>query len=380
MKKMTLFLLLLTLTISACTAAAPTAAPTQASAAPAAVIAEGRLLPNENLALSFNGRGKVAEILVQEGDTVKAGDVLARLADRVQAEASLASANLELTSAQQAYDSLLRSADSGRARALQAYINAQQARAEAERAQEAQDGDAYNQRLDDARIEVSTQKDLLKTAQEDFDKKKDLGADNETRKAAKTELDNVQEAYNESVRALAALENEAVNLRAAVDAAAGAETEARRAYENTANGPDADQLALLEARLSNAKAQTAAAELALESYVIVAPFDGVVAKVSIKVGEILGPEKSAFVLADYSRWIIETTDLTEMDVVRVSQGQAVELTADALPDEKMTGTVESISQTYATLAGDVIYTVKIGVSDVPAQARWGMTVEIVFQP
>ena len=137
--------------------------------------------------------------------------------------------------------------------ALQAYINAQQARAEAERAQEAQDGDAYNQRLDDARIEVSTQKDLLKTAQEDFDKKKDLGADNDPRKAAKTELDNVQEAYNESVRALAALENEAVNLRAAVDAAAGAETEARRAYENTANGPDADQLALLEARLSYAK-------------------------------------------------------------------------------------------------------------------------------
>ena len=379
MKKMTLFFLLLTLMVTACSTATPTAAPSPVAAASAAVIAEGRLLPDENLALNFNGRGKVAEILASEGDTVKAGDVLARLADRVQAEASLASANLELTSTQQAYDTLIRSAGQSRAKALQTYLNAQMARAEAERALEAHDGDAYNQRLDTARIEVSTKKDQLKTAQEDFDKKKDLGIDNEARKAAKTALDNAMEAYNETVRALTALENEAVNFQAAVDAAVGAQAEAKRAYDNTASGPDADQLTLVEARLSNAKAQVAAAELALDSYVIVAPFDGVVAKVGIKVGEIVGPEKNAFILADFSRWVIETTDLTEMDVVKISQGQAVEITADAL-EEKMTGTVVSISQTYATQAGDIIYTVKIGVNDVPALARWGMTVEIVFQP
>ena len=73
-----------------------------------AVIAEGHLVPNDDLTLSFTVRGKVAEILVEEGDMVREGDVLIRLADREQAEAALAAAHLELITAQQAYDDLLR--------------------------------------------------------------------------------------------------------------------------------------------------------------------------------------------------------------------------------------------------------------------------------
>ena len=38
-----------------------------------AVIAEGHLVPNDDLTLSFTVRGKVAEILVKKGDTVAKG-------------------------------------------------------------------------------------------------------------------------------------------------------------------------------------------------------------------------------------------------------------------------------------------------------------------
>ena len=60
--------------------------------------AEGNLEPLQTTNLNFTGRGPVAEVLVKEGGTVKAGDVIARLKSDAQrnalteAEAALAAA------------------------------------------------------------------------------------------------------------------------------------------------------------------------------------------------------------------------------------------------------------------------------------------------
>lgn len=382
-KSLTSLIFLLTLgalLLSACGGAAPTPAPVLESSAPAAIVAEGRLLPRESLPLAFGARGKVAEILVKEGDTVRAGDVLARLAESAQAEAGLAAATLELTAAQQAYDSLLRTAGLGRAQAWKAYLDAQTARAAAERAWEALDEDKLEQDIDDAAAEVEDAKESLADAQETFDKYKDLNKDNVTRKKAEDDLKKARDAYNEAVRQLEAVRRTGDTLRAALDAALAAEAEAKRAYDNTADGPDADKLALAEARLQNAKAQLAAAELALENFVIRAPFDGTVADLNIKLGELAGPEKYAVLLADFSAWVVETTDLTELDVVEIAEGQTVTLAADALPGEEMSGVVESISRVFKVQSGDVLYTITIAVDDVPPAARWGMTVQVTFAP
>ncbi|MEJ5223863.1 MAG: HlyD family efflux transporter periplasmic adaptor subunit [Anaerolineales bacterium] len=384
MKKLhTSLIVLLTLSallLSACGSPAPTPAPAPASDIPSGVIAEGRLLPRQSLPLSFGARGKVSEILVKEGDTVQAGDVLARLAESAQAEASLSAAMLELTSAQQAYDALLRTADLTRAQAWKAYLDAQAARAAAQRAWEALDEDKLERDIDDAAAEVKDKKEALDDAQDTFDKYKDLNKDNATRKAAEDDLKKAQDAYNEAVRTLEAVRRTGDSLRAALDAALAAEAEAKHAYELTANGPDADKLALAEARLQAAKAQHAAAELALENFIIRAPFDGTVADLNVEVGELAGPEKYAVMLANFSAWKAETTDLTELDVVNVAEGQKVTLVADALPGETMSGVVESISQVFRVQSGDILYTVTIAVDDVPPAARWGMTVEVTFEP
>jgi multidrug resistance efflux pump len=141
-----------------------------------------------------------------------------------------------------------------------------------------------------------------------------------------------------------------------------------------------EKLAILSARLDNAKAQVAAAEDALGNYQIIAPFDGVVAEVSIEVGEQVGAETRAVSLIDASAWIIETTDVTELEVVDMSVGQAVTFTADALPDVTMQGVVTEISASSIVQGGDVIYTVRIAAEDVDPRVRWGMTVEVLFEP
>ncbi len=69
---------------------------------PAAVIAEGRLLPSRSLELSFTTSGKVVEILVKDGDLVTEGQELARLEKSPEAVLAIARAKQELLAAQQA--------------------------------------------------------------------------------------------------------------------------------------------------------------------------------------------------------------------------------------------------------------------------------------
>ncbi|MBK8931075.1 MAG: biotin/lipoyl-binding protein [Chloroflexi bacterium] len=84
---------------------APETAVAVAAAAPAAqstgalVNAEGQVVPLFNVDLAFQMGGRVAEILVREGDTVKAGDALIRL-DTIEADLALQQAQARLTSAQ----------------------------------------------------------------------------------------------------------------------------------------------------------------------------------------------------------------------------------------------------------------------------------------
>jgi multidrug resistance efflux pump len=343
------------------------------------VIAEGHLLPRDNATLAFAARGRVEEILVKKGDAVKQGQVLARLGDRQQAEAALTAAQLELTSAQQAYDALVRTADLARAQAWQAYMQAQTVRLAAQLAWDKLDLTSIQTDIDDAQADVTSRQTDVENAQKDFDKYKDLPSDNATRKSYEDALRTAQTNYDQAVQKLVDLTRQRDNLRAALDSALAAEAEAKRTYDNTKNGADSDKLALAQRRLDNAKAQAAAAQNALDNYDLKAPFYGTVVDINISADEWSGPETWAVVVADFSQWYLDTSDLSEMDVVKVAVGQKVTITADALPGVTMTGVVEEIGATPKTQSGDVLYTVHIRMDEVDPLLRWGMTMEVTFE-
>ena len=379
-----IMLVVFVLALTAC-ANQPAATPaTDASAASAStsdsVVAEGHLKPVQAVNLSFQARGAVEEINVKVGDTVKKGVVLARLANACQAEAQLAAAKLELVNAQQAFDTLIRTGPINLAAAWDAYMKAQEVRAEAARDWEDLNVDDIEDNIEDDKADVEDRAQDLKDAQEDFDKYKDLDKDNSKRKSAEDDLENAQEDYNEAVRKLEEETRKRDTVRAGLDAALAAEAEAMHQYELSAEGANKDQLDLAQARLDNAKAQVAAAESNLSNYILTAPFGGVVLDVAVDIGEQVGPESRAVSVADTSSWIIETTDITELEVVNVAVGQKVTFTADALSDVAMNGSVTEISQSSFTQGGDVIYTVRIQADEVDPRLKWGMTVEVTFEP
>lgn len=375
-----LSLTILSLLLAACggQVATPTVQPVPVPQG--AVIAEGHLVPTDDLTLSFMVRGQVAEILVEEGQMVREGDVLVRLSDQEPAEAAQAAAQLELVTAQQAYDEFVRTAGLGRAAAWQAFMDAQVVRADAAREWEDLNVDSIEDRIVDREADVKDRQEDLDDAQSEFDKYADLDKDNSKRKKAEDDLERAQEDYNEAIRDLEEEIRDRDTVRATLDQALATEAEAKHQYEISLDGPNTEQLALLEARLNNAKAQLASAEYTLANYELTAPFNGEVMDINISVNEMVGPETWAVIVADTGQWYIETSDLTELEVVDVAEGQDVSILADALPDVEMSGVVEEISQSFKSQGGDILYTVRIRVEDVDPRMRWGMTVEVTFEP
>lgn len=98
--------------------------------------------------------------------------------------------------------------------------------------------------------------------------------------------------------------------------------------------------------VSNALVQQRLAELELaqsqlDNTVIVAPFDGIVSKKSVEVGQLLQvgqPVCSAVETGNL--WV--TANFKETQLERIEEGQKVNIELDAYPSLKVTGTVESI--------------------------------------
>jgi HlyD family secretion protein len=138
------------------------------------------------------------------------------------------------------------------------------------------------------------------------------------------------------------------------------------------------QLNLLKAgstveQIDAAKARVAQAQAALDETVLLAPFDGTLTEVLIRVGELVGPGPRVASLADLTQWQVETDDLSEVDVVNVQPGADASVKVDALPEVALAGQVKSIVPRSIVKRGDVTYTVKVVIGNPDPRLRWGMT-------
>jgi HlyD family secretion protein len=68
-----------------------------------------------------------------------------------------------------------------------------------------------------------------------------------------------------------------------------------------------------------------------------------------------------------------TVDLTELDVARVAEGQAVAVTVDGLPGEEVRGHVARVERQSEDYRGDVTYPVIVALDGDTPGLRWGMT-------
>ena len=370
--------------LAACGGALPFgASPTATAVAPVSenggVNVEGRVMPKTYATLSFPVNGEISALPVAEGAQVSQGTVLASLGKREPLEAALAAAKLEQVTAQQALDTLNRKADLSRSQAEQVLQQAQKTAVDARLVVSDLEKDTYKNTLDDKEKAVQTAKDKLKDNNDTLDKYLNLAVDNQTRKDAQKAVDDAQREYDAAVTERDLWKNTKDQALADRDLAEARLADAQREYDNRKGGPDKDQLALAQSSLDSANATVKSAERALSNMDISAPFNGTVTDLnSLAVGQWVSAGRSAVTLADFSEWYIETKDLTELDVVNISEGQKVNVEADAFKDVTFTGQVVSVQKGYSERSGDVLYSVRVRLDKGDERLRWGMTVQVNF--
>ncbi len=345
---------------------APTAAVAKAKTEKS-IVSEARVVPATTAALGFSAGGRIAQVLVKEGDPVQANQILVRL-DSQQQAAAVAQAQAAFDGAQARLAGLKAGARSQEIAVAEAGLAA--AQAALQKLQQGPD----EQQLVAARADLANAEAALKQAYAAYDRAG--GASNPEAGWLPTSLalEQAMNAASADRARLAALQN---GPRPADLAAARAEIQRAQAQLDLIKvGTRPETLTAAETDLESARAGLEQARLALANTELRAPFAGLIASLDAKVGEQVGAGTAILRLGDCSSWQIETTDLTELNVARVREGDAVSITFDALPDLKLPGTVARIRMFGENKQGDIVYTVIVKPAQHDERLRWNMTAKV----
>jgi len=313
--------------------------------------------------------GRIAEILVDEGEEVAKGEVLVRLDDallqtqRGEALAAVAAAEANLARVRAG----TRPEEVAAARAALAQAEAQRDRAlrALEAAREAlSNPQDLNLQIAQTETEVALAEQEVEMARADlaevelkYNVYREQGGDAERTwalqveaaraalEAAQARLDGAQRYLN----ALYAIRDNPLSLQAQVHAAEAqyraaeaAVEEARAALEKAEAGPTPEEVALAEAQLHQAQAGLALVEAKLAQLMLTAPITGVVASRSAHVGETAAPGVPLLTLVNLDE-VTLVLYIPENRIGQVRVGQPVEVRVDSFPDRLFRGRVASIA-------------------------------------
>ncbi len=276
--------------------------------------------------LPFNDSERVAAVLVQEGDRVSAGQVLARL-DTSRLAPQVAKAEADLAAQAQAVERLHHGNRPEEIAQAQANVTAAVADADNARAQ--------------------------------FDRLRVLSASSSGRAVSRQEMDSAKAAL------------ETAEARLAVN---------RKALILEQVGPRKEDIAQAEAQLRADQAQLAMIQQQFKDAELRAPLDAVVRSRIVEPGEMSSPQKAAFTLAITDpKWV--RVYVAETDLGAVREGKGASITVDAFPGRSFLGRVGFISPVAeftpksvetSELRSSLVYEVRVFVNDAHDELRLGM--------
>ncbi len=331
------------------------------------IIAEGKVVPARSAALSFPTGGNIAKVSVAYGDRVTAGKTLVQL-DTRQLEIQLAQADANLDSARAKLNQLKNSPTAHEIAAAKQEVVSAQA--------------AYDSLLHPSASEIAELKTELEKAMAAHDQAvaayDRVGGDSNPYANMLPQRVQLQQAWLDYQKA-EQLYNAKMNPTDSQVQQALAKLETAK-NQLAKLQPTADDLAVAAASVNSAEAARDLVAEQIKDAKLVAPFDGVVTSLDAKVGEYVTVGTPIVRVADISNWQVETTDLTELNIVNVRDGAPVTLEFDAIPDLELPGKVVRIKGYGENRQGDIVYTVVVGLDQQEARLRWNMTAKVTIEP
>jgi HlyD family secretion protein len=335
----------------------------------ATVGATGVVRANQSATLTFQTNGTVDVVYVEQGDIVRANQILATL-DRKTLSSQIILAEADLVAAEQALEDLLES--------HQAQAAAQLALAQAEDALEdavytltvRQEGNrASTNTIKAAEANLILANQEVDVAQQKYDHahgetSRALALSNLT--AAKQKRDSIQRNLNWYLGSPTEIEQ--ALLEADVELAEARLADAQREWERVKDGPSQTDIVTAEARIT-------AAEATLELARITAPFRGTVTSVDVMPGDQASPGLPAFRIDDLSHLLVDV-EISEVDINRIALDQRITLVFDAILDREYEGVIVEIGQVGISIQGVVSFPVTVEILDADENIRPGMTAAV----
>lgn len=282
--------------------------------------------------LSFNNSERIAAVLVQEGDRVKEGQLLARL-DTRRLEPQLAQAEA-------------------------------QAEAQAQVVKRLRSG-SRPEEIAQARANLQSAQADLDNARQQYERWKSAAEMSAGRAVRQQDVDNA---------------------RTAVQVAEARVAVAGRVLDLAIAGPRSEELAEQQARLRAYEAQARVLRRQLQDAELVAPVDGVVRTRVMEPGEMASPQRPVLSLAITDpKWV--RAYVSEPDLGRIRPGMAAAIAVDSFPQRRFDGWVGFISPVAEftpksvhteELRTSLVYEVRVFVKDAADELRLGMPATVYF--
>jgi len=281
--------------------------------------------------LAFVTSERVKEILVEEGDRVKPGEVVARL-EAAKLRAAVAAAQASLDAQQAVVDRLEAGSRPQEIRQAKAQAEAAAARA--------------------------------RSAELTYQRQQRLG---EKKLASPEEVDQT---------------------RAAADAARGDAQAAQEAYRLAVLGPRAEDIAQAKATLASMRASLDLAKERLADATLAAPADAIVRDRLLQPGDMASPQNPVLTLALLNPvWV--RAYAPEPDLGRIAPGMQAEIRTDSYPGKVYEGWVGFISPTAEFTPKNVetpelrtrlVYQIRVFACNPQDQLRLGMPATVTIRP
>jgi RND family efflux transporter MFP subunit len=297
------------------------------------VSATGQIEPKAEVDLKFAIGGVVAEALVERGQPVSAGMVLARLkTDRLEYE--IRQAEIDLTVQEAELEKLFEPQLAEEIASAQARVASSRLKlADLQAGPNADD-------ITKAEAELKLKQVVLKKAQWDYDEvayRGDVGAmpQADSLQEATLNYEIAQANYNLAIKDPTTAE---------IAEAQTAVAEAAAALAKLLKGPGAAEIAGRQAAIDKARLTLQEQRRNLKDAVLVAPTAGLILELNIEPGErvLTEADTPVLVIANTSAYLLKV-QVDEIDIGRIRRGQPASMALDAFPDREFQGQVTDIS-------------------------------------
>jgi HlyD family secretion protein len=356
--------------------------PVEAKSVTVRITASGKVQPVQSVNISPKSPGLLADLNVEQGDTVKQGQIIARMDNSeikmriLQYQANLAQAKAQLAESE---------AGSRPEEIAQAKARVDQAQAQlaiirdGNRLQEIQQAQAQ---VDSAKASVALTQSRVKRYQ---DLAKDGAISQDSLEQYVSENSKAKANLEEAQRRLSLLKvgnrNQDIQKQAAI---VNQEKEGLRKLEN---GNRPQEIARLKAAVASAEAQLKQQQVQLEDTIIRAPFSGIVTQRYATVGGYVSPAISASSnasatstsIVSFAKGLEVLANVPEVDISQIKQQQKVEITIDAYPEEVFQGQVRLIAPEAVVDQNVTSFQVRVAIKTGAEKLRSGMNVsEVTF--